>query len=481
MPRRILLLLFLYAISLGVMLMSALSAGAATYAGIVVDAKSGKVLYAHRADARAYPASLTKMMTLYLLFEAMEAGKVSKSTKIAMSAYAASKPPTKLGVKPGGTFTVEQAILALVTKSANDVAAAVAEKLGGSEAEFARMMTRKARQLGMKDTTFRNASGLPDGAQVSTARDMATLGIALREHFPQYYDYFAARSFSYGGNRLANHNRLLGRVNGVDGIKTGYTRASGFNLVSSVKANGRSIVAVVLGGKSGASRNAQMEKLIATYLPKATQGPDRALVARSGATPFTVAAAPELPSRGPTPSYREPALDPSTRRIVAAHNVPQAVPSPRAADAGAFDVAAVQRKLLQTSGRRLPLPEPSPAATDGVRTGAVPHVDTMAFAIEEGDRSPAAEAVDIQAPVRDGWQIQIGATPSRDSALRLLREARAKAPDLLAAVADHTETVAKGSETLYRARFAGFSSKSEAWGACGVLKKKKFACLALAN
>ena len=240
------------------------------YAAIVVDANTGKTLFSSSADAPRYPASLTKMMTLYLTFEALASGKLKTSSKVSFSKNASAEPPTKLGVKAGGSITVETAILSLVTKSANDAATALAEKLGGSEAGFARQMTAKARQLGMTGTIFRNAHGLPNPAQHTTARDMATLGIALHEHFPQYYDYFSVRSFKYGKKRLSNHNRLLGRIKGVDGIKTGYTRASGFNLASSVSDGNRRIVAVVMGGRTGKSRDNHMAELIRTWLPKAS-------------------------------------------------------------------------------------------------------------------------------------------------------------------------------------------------------------------
>lgn len=451
-------------------------AQAATYSGIVVDAKTGKVLYSHRADARAYPASLTKMMTLYMLFEALEAGKVTKKSRITMSAHAASMQPSKLGIKPGGSITVEDAILALVAKSANDVAAAVAEELGGTESQFAQMMTRKAHALGMNDTTFRNASGLPNSSQVTTARDMATLGIAMREHFPQYYDYFSTRVFSFQGKRMGNHNRLLGRVKGVDGIKTGYTRASGFNLVTSVERSGRSIVAVVMGGRSGSSRNAQMEKLITAYLSKASRGEDRMVVARNGGNSFRLASTVALPSEGPMPTYRAKTLDPAELRIVTAHSV---------AASASFDVAAIERRLRELSGRKLPVPTPSPSETlaDPVRTASVvpvrPAVPVQAAAyVAEPPEQAAAQALARSQP---GWQIQIGATPSQDSAINLLEKARSRAPGLLASVSNYTETVEKGDDTLYRARFTGFESKSDAWGACGQLKKKKFACLAIQN
>lgn len=258
---------------LGVTAMTAVPAFAnSKYSGIVVDAKTGRTLYDYKADVRRYPASLTKIMTLYLLFEEIEAGRMSMQTPLKVSRYAASRPPSKLGLKPGSTIRAKDAILALVTKSANDVAVVVAENVSGSVPKFAKRMTRTARALGMKRTTFRNPSGLPDKAQVTTARDMATLGRAIKQRFPKYFKLFSTRSFKYKGRRYGNHNRLLGRVRGVDGIKTGYTRASGFNLVTNVETGGRHIVAVVMGGRTGASRNKQMTKLIGRYLPKASKG-----------------------------------------------------------------------------------------------------------------------------------------------------------------------------------------------------------------
>ncbi len=247
------------------------------HAAIVVDGSTGKVLYEQNSEAARYPASLTKMMTLYMLFEAMESGKLSKSSAIPVSAYAASRPPSKIGLKPGQTIGVETAISALCTKSANDVAVAVAEALGGTEERFASMMTAKARQLGMRGTYFNNASGLPDEAQRSTARDMALLGIALRKRFPQHYGYFSATSFAYNGKTIRGHNDLLGRVSGVDGIKTGYIRASGFNIVTSVNAGGRKLVVVVMGGDTARSRNAEVEQLIDRYLPQASLGSNVAM------------------------------------------------------------------------------------------------------------------------------------------------------------------------------------------------------------
>lgn len=240
------------------------------YAAIVVDASNGRMLYQSDAEAPRYPASLTKMMTLYLLFEAIDSGRVSTTTEIPVSSHARSQPPSKIGFRNGQTVDVESAIHALATKSANDVAVAVGEYLGGSEDAFAAMMTAKARALGMRGTVFRNASGLPDDGQRTTARDMALLGMTLRQRFPHHYHYFGEKDFVFRGRTIRGHNDLIGRVRGVDGIKTGYVRASGFNIVTSVNDGGRKLVVVVMGGDSARSRNDHVEELIRRYLPEAS-------------------------------------------------------------------------------------------------------------------------------------------------------------------------------------------------------------------
>src|SRR5215212_5282182 len=240
------------------------------YAALVVDANSGNVLHAANADALRHPASLTKIMTLYLLFEQIEAGKLRLDSRLEVSDHAAQQAPSKLGLVPGQTISVEDAIRALVTKSANDAAVVVAEAVGGDENTFARMMTRKARALGMSRTVYANASGLPNEDQITTARDQATLGRAIQDRFPRYYRYFATPAFVYRGHAMRNHNKLLGRVEGVDGIKTGYTRASGFNLVTSVRRGPRHIVAVVMGGASGGARAARMRSLIEQQIASAS-------------------------------------------------------------------------------------------------------------------------------------------------------------------------------------------------------------------
>jgi D-alanyl-D-alanine carboxypeptidase len=256
---------------------------AAPYADIVVDANSGNVLHSTNPDAQRHPASLTKIMTLYLLFEQLEAGKLKLDSQLKVSGEAAGQMPTKLGLKPGTTIQVEDAIKGIITRSANDVAVVVAEAIAGDEDDFAKRMTRKAQALGMSRTVYKNASGLPDNDQVTTARDQSILGRAIQERFPKYYKYFSTRSFTFRGQSISNHNHLLGRVDGVDGIKTGYIGASGFNLVTSVHRGNRYLVAVVMGGSSAGSRDAKMRDLISDKIAQASTSRTAPMVAEGGA------------------------------------------------------------------------------------------------------------------------------------------------------------------------------------------------------
>ena len=253
------------------------------YSSIVVDANSGAILQATNADSPRHPASLTKVMTLYLLFERLQAGKIKMSTDMEVSAHAAAQAPSKLGLKPGQTINVETAIRAIVTKSANDVAVVVAEALGGSEENFARMMTAKARALGMIHTVYRDASGLPNDEQITTARDMTILGRAIQDRFPQYYHYFATRTLTYRGEEFRNHNHLLGRVAGVDGMKTGYIHDSGFNIIVSMRRGPRHVLAVVFGGRTASARDARVVGLLDDTIqlasvkrtaPRMSEGPE---------------------------------------------------------------------------------------------------------------------------------------------------------------------------------------------------------------
>jgi D-alanyl-D-alanine carboxypeptidase len=274
------------------------STQAAPYADIVVDANTGTVLHSTNPDAQRHPASLTKIMTLYLLFEQLEAGKLKLDSPLKVSEAASGQDPTKLGLKPGSTLAVEDAIKGMVTRSANDAAVVVAEAIAGDEREFAKLMTRTARALGMSNTVYRNASGLPDKDQVTTARDQSTLGRAVQERFPRYYKYFSIRTFTFRGQSISNHNHLLGKVEGVDGIKTGYINASGFNLVTSVHRGNRYLVAVVMGGSSGSSRDARMRDLISDKIAQASTKRTTSMFAEAGETPESqpepkVAAKPE--------------------------------------------------------------------------------------------------------------------------------------------------------------------------------------------
>jgi len=232
------------------------------YAAIVMDARTNEVLLEDQADQGRYPASLTKMMTLYMLFEALERGDVSMDTRLTASRNASRQPPSRLGLRRNDTITVEQAISALIVQSANDVATVVAERLGGSEARFSAAMTARARELGMTESRFANASGLPDTRHRTTARDMAILSQALWNDFPEHYHRFQNQNFTFRGRSIRGHNRLLGQVEGVDGIKTGYTRASGFNLATMAERNGRRVIVVVLGGETAAARDAQVAYLV---------------------------------------------------------------------------------------------------------------------------------------------------------------------------------------------------------------------------
>src|SRR5215218_8697744 len=289
------------------------------FSSIIVDGNSGAVLSSNNPDAIRRPASLTKIMTLYLLFERLDAGKMKLDTEMDVSEHASEQAPTKLGLKPGQTLKVEDAIKGLVTRSANDASVVIAEAIAGDEDDFAALMTRKARALGMSKTVYRNANGLPNDEQVTTARDQATLGRAIQERFPRHYRYFATSVFNYRGQSIRNHNRLLGNVEGVDGIKTGYTRASGFNLVTSMRRGNRHLIGVVLGGRSGGSRDAIMRNLLAENLDKAaTTHTVVAVTERNGSDAAAeVADASDTPARSAPQVQAAPAPEAAPSRLAA--------------------------------------------------------------------------------------------------------------------------------------------------------------------
>lgn len=439
------------------------------YAGIVIDAKTGKVLYGEDPDGLRYPASLTKMMTLYLTFEALNTGRISLDSKVPVSANAAKEPPSKLGVRAGGSITVEQAILALVTRSANDMATALGEYIGGSEDRFARMMTAKARALGMTRTTYRNANGLPNTAQMTTARDQARLGVALRQHFPQYYGYFSTRTFNFGKQVIGNHNRLVGTVKGVDGIKTGYTRAAGSNLATSAQIDGRSIVAVVLGGRSSAARDATMRKLVATYLPQASRGGNSNLIAQTRSAPVEepVAVAAAVPSV---------AVAATDSGLPHAGPVPQTryEEAPVTAFAGSSSNAAVKAMEAATWQKGKDPIAQAPAAPDRKLITNSTKVDNITTASVASAPSVSAR---FETP-QGGWVIQIGASPDENSARGLLQNAQEKGGAALRSAKPFTVAFSKDGSQIYRARFGGFDGQNAAVNACNVLKKKGVSCWA---
>ncbi|WP_338664159.1 D-alanyl-D-alanine carboxypeptidase family protein [Pararoseomonas sp. SCSIO 73927] len=327
----------LCAAAIGLALPARAQSGDRRYAAIVQDAGTGEVLFAANADARRYPASMTKMMTLYLAFEALRRGAVAESTRIRVSRHAASRPPSKLGLRAGSTISVGDAMMALVTRSANDAAAALGEHLGGSEAAFARMMTRRARAMGMTRTTFRNASGLPDRGQVSTARDIAILSRRLIQDFPGRYAYFSASAFAWRGQTIGNHNRLLTAYDGADGIKTGYIDASGYNLAASAVRDGRRLVAVMFGGATGAARDAHVMALLDHGFETPGALPGGTMMASRGGLRLVGAAqaAAIAPALRPVP---RPAVAPRVRRVSMPRPVARQVP--RAAGRWAVQVGA---------------------------------------------------------------------------------------------------------------------------------------------
>ena len=493
------------------------------YAGIVVDAKTGKVLYESNAESTRYPASVTKVMTLYVLFQELEAGNVKLDTKFKVSKYAASAVPTKLGLRAGSTITVENAIKSLVTLSANDMARVIAENISGSEAAFAKRMTATARALGMRNTTYKNASGLPDSGQVTTAHDQARLGIAVYQHFPKYYEYFQTRSFSYGKRTYGNHNRLLGR-NGVDGIKTGYINDAGFNLLTAARKDNRHIVVVGFGFNKSAARDAKVAELVNTYLPKARRGGylDVAMIPVPGRKGPTVLASldpvPVVPM--PYPAFRLNAVSAAfdTTPGEAAHtdatqvaslSVP--VPSERPEDPLASPALEATRAMaispeddrpLDVIGAWLsdtfslgpsvqPLGQTQPSAPllppvgvgesgepiDLMTSGSIGRQQTAALTAPVSLPEAPAPTV-TAAQTAGGWIVQIGATPTENGARSLLDDASSRVSALDSSRA-FVERFEKDGQVFFRARFGGFGGREDAAGICNQLKKAKMSCLAM--
>jgi D-alanyl-D-alanine carboxypeptidase len=462
------------------------------FSALVVDANSGRTLYSADENGLRHPASITKVMTLYLLFEQLDSGAMTLRTQIPISQHAAGQEPSKLGLAPGDSISVDDAIKAVVTRSANDIAVAIAEAVGQSESNFADMMTRKAHALGMSNTVYVNASGLPDDQQITTARDLTILGRSLEERFPRYFRYFSTTQFNFDGEIIGSHNHLLGRIDGVDGIKTGYTRGSGFNLLTSVHRDGRSLLAVVMGGRSAGGRDRIMANLIADHIAEASTTHTAAAVADASPVETTapVESAVASPGRARQAVVAEARFERASAATRAANAAgegddgtgdeeiaaPQPMlkapePAPRAAQPTAADLgmlknpasakpsAKILARLAAASALVLPpLGRPENSADDEQRRGRVSQQD---------------EASDDPGP--RGWMIQIGAPDNLAKANALLSRARERNRSTLASAKPVTEKVRKGAATLYRARFAGLDSAS-AEAACRSLKRTGFSC-----
>jgi D-alanyl-D-alanine carboxypeptidase len=407
------------------------SSGSAIAADIVVDMNSGRILHEQASTAPRAPASLTKMMTLYVLFSYMRAGAVSPDSELVVTPYAASQAPTKLNLKPGATIRAADAVNALVTLSANDAAVTIAENLAGTEQNFARVMTRKAQELGMMSTLFRNASGLPNDEQVTTARDMAVLAQHLIRDFPEYYGCFQTRYFAYHGRSYRNHNRLLFGYKGTDGIKTGYTRAAGFNLTASVRRDDKHLVAVVLGGRTGGQRDAAMRALLDQSFPKAVAG-----------RPRPVETAP-LVARLETPAPPAPPPPVAKKRVFARASAGSAEPASFSDDS---DVQVAAKPAAAPAAEMPADPMPTGPTTSSTASGP--------------------------------YHVQVGAFTSQAEAESRLGEVRGRASSVLDGHQPIAVVFQKDDTQWYRARFAGFSQDG-AKNTCAQLKRMSFECVVM--
>jgi D-alanyl-D-alanine carboxypeptidase len=500
------------------------------YADIVVDAKTGRVLHATNADAPRHPASLTKMMTLYILFEELERGRVSMDTQLKVSQHASLQSPTKLGLRPGQTISVSDAIHGLVTQSANDAAVTIAENIAGSEDDFARRMTQTAHRIGMSNSRFYNASGLPNSEQYTTARDMVTLGRALQERFPEQYKVFQTRSFAYRGRVYGNHNHLLGAIDGIDGIKTGYTEASGFNLVTSVHRDGHFVVAAVFGGSSAGSRDAKMMRLLEAAIPDASTGPrvasvftEAKMAARDGddkptapipviglhdrATTPAIALAPAASTetaqrtRNSQPEMPTEANATKAPATLAKPHLARQPAKPDDRQASQIMAKAIQRDQKQHKQVVASLDDFIPsAATKPAAKPETPRVDPkekapaaeadhnerlMTASLEPVHGIDKARATEPQkqdkskSASRDGWLVQVAAVDTAKNAKDILAKAQGAIGKHIGEGAPVAEPFTKGNTTLYRARFAGYNDQKAANATCAALKRKDFACLVI--
>ncbi len=465
------------------------------FASIVVDVKAGRILHEENADDLRYPASITKVMTLFIVFERLNWGQIALSTPMRVSARAAAEPPSKLGLRAGATITVEQAIKALVTRSANDAATVIAEHLGGSVEDFARIMTRKARKIGMDRTVFRNAHGLPDEQQVTTARDLAILAVAIQDRFPDHYKYFQTRNFKFGKVTHGNHNRLLGRVTGVDGIKTGFIRASGFNLMTNARADGRHIVTIVLGGRTGSHRDQIVTRLVEQNLPTALAGDrltPRTGFARAAAHAIVAAPAATPPLRPDASAIAVAQVEPEQDAAAADEGPIEAFASMRpqagepAGEINQQDNGEPAEQTAEVSAKaasaQVPVPEAPPPGDDAPE-GSIAQRDLAEDAQSEPVELAAIVPLPPPAPPRPEkkaeskpFAIQLSAATSEAAALAILERARAAVGDPLKEAEPVTEKVVSGKSTFYRARFGGFADIGEAQAACKQAQRAGFDC-----
>lgn len=456
MLRRLALVLVALVVSLGAQPAQANS----KYAAIVVDYASGEVLHSRRADVSLYPASLTKMMTLMLLFDAMERGELKAENKLPVSRHAADMPASKLGLRAGSTISVDRAIQALTVRSANDVAVVIAEALGGDERRFAELMTEKARSIGMRNTVFKNASGLPNRAQKSTARDMALLAHRLIRHYSQYYHYFSQRSFAFGGRTYRSHNHLNASYRGMDGLKTGYTSASGFNLASSAVRDGRRVVVVVFGGRSARSRDAEVVRLMDLgfeRLRERTAAPIIAAVptAKPGSLAVATIAATEATVAPPVPEEIVPEARPEIEVASAAPgSVLDALPD-------------ADREAILAVIAEAPLPAVSPRTPIGEGAESSAPIEAV----------PAGFVVGAaKAPAAGVYAVQVGAFHDPDLARRAAHHATDLLPQILLHGDIDISPLDGRRKLVYRARLAGFP-REVADRACDLLKAKRQDCL----
>lgn len=453
------------------------------YAALILNPKTGEVYHQQAADTKRYPASLTKMMTLYLLFEALENRSISLSTRMRVSDYASVQPQTNLSLTTRDTIPVETAIKALVVRSANDVAVVVAEKLGGSVPNFGKKMTEKARQLGMRNTVFKNPHGLPDSTQYTTARDMAKLGIALKRDFPQYYQYFSTRQFSFKGVTYYTHNRVMLRYAGTDGIKTGFINASGFNVVTSTERGGRPLVGVVMGGGSGTWRDDRMIQLLnAAYATIAKRGNASGRVIASN-LPSVNGRQAQVAPVAPAPSVTSVQVSPVTadRGVIAAAE-PAKTASPVQIIEAAQPTAIVSAPPAVTPAPAAviaPTPAPQVVQQAVIPQPAIPMAAPRAV--------PAPNTLDAQmaalqnkqarsdSGMGDMWGIQVGAFSSRSLAERAALQAYQLAQPNLQGSRITVLGTGAGTSTVHRARLENIT-QNQAKKACETLISNNSPC-----